>query len=80
VVAPSALVAGGVGIVALLAAGFVSVAPGLAPYLPTGLWDISNQVAVGSMPDGVAGSVVVNVAIIVIALAVSTWSFRRQEL
>ncbi len=80
VVAPSALVAGGVGIVALLAAGFVSVAPGLAPYLPTGLWDISNQVAVGSIPDGVAGAVAVNVAIIVIALALSTWSFRRQEL
>ena len=80
VVAPSALVAGGIGIVALMLAGFVSVAPDLAPYLPTGLWGISNEVAVGHTPDPMVGPIVLNIAIIVIAVAVAVWSFRRQEL
>jgi ABC-2 type transport system permease protein len=80
VVAPSALVAGGVGIVALLLAGFASVVPGLAPYLPTGLWGIATELAVGNTPVAMAGPIVANVSIIVIACALSAWSFRRQEL
>lgn len=80
VMAPSALVAGGVGLVALLLAGFISIVPDLAPYLPTGLWGIANELAIGTTPASMVGPVVANVAIIVIACALSAWSFQRQEL
>ncbi len=80
VLAPSALVAGGIGLAALLVAGFLSVIPGLAPYLPTGLWGISDELAIGDVPDLLIGPIAVNLAIIVVALGLSWWSFRRQEL
>ena len=72
--------AGGIGLVALLLAGLVSVAPDQAPYLPTGLWGISNELAVGHTPDPMVAPIVLNIAIIAIAVAVAAWSFKRQEL
>lgn len=80
VVAPSALVAGGIGLGLLLVAGFASVLPGLAPYLPTGLWGIADELAVGNAPDPTLGPIVVNVVIILAAIGLAWWSFRRQEL
>ena len=80
VMAPSALVAGGIGLAALLAAGMLSVIPGFAPYLPTGLWGMADDLAIGAVPDPLVGPLATNVAIITVAIALSWWSFRRQEL
>jgi ABC-2 type transport system permease protein len=80
VVAPSALVAGGIGIAALLVAGILSALPVVGPYLPTGLWGLADRLALGEMPDPLAGPVLVNVGVIVVAVALSWWAFRRQEL
>ncbi len=79
-VARSALVAGGIGIAALLIAGILSALPVVGVYLPTGLWGMADQLAVGSLPDPLIGPVVVNVAIIAIAVGAAWWSFLRQEL
>ncbi len=80
VVAPSALVAGGIGLATLMLAGFLSVIPGLALYLPTGLWGMAEVLAVGDVPDGLIGAIASNVLIIATALGFAWWSFRRQEL
>ena len=78
--ARSALVAGGIGIAALLVAGILSALPVVGPYLPTGLWGAADVLAVGTIPDPLLGPIVVNVAIIVAALSLALWAFRRQEL
>lgn len=80
VVARSALVAGGIGILALLVAGILSALPVVGVYLPTGLWGLADQLAVGTLPDPLIGPVLVNVAIILSAVALAGWSFQRQEL
>jgi ABC-2 type transport system permease protein len=80
VVARSAIVAGGIGIAALLVAGILSALPVVGVYLPTGLWGLADQLAVGLTPDALLGPVLVNVAIIALAVALSWWSFQRQEL
>jgi ABC-2 type transport system permease protein len=80
VVAPSALVAGGIGIAALLVAGILSALPVIGPYLPTGLWGLADQLALGRVPDPLAGPVLVNVAVIALASLLAWWSFRHQEL
>jgi ABC-2 type transport system permease protein len=78
--APSALVAGGIGIAALIVAGILSALPVVGPYLPTGLWGLADQLAVGQAPDALAGAVLVNAAVIVGAMTLAWWSFRGQEL
>lgn len=80
VVARSALVAGGIGIAALLVAGILSALPVVGPHMPTGLWGAADVLAVGSVPDPLLGPVVVNSVIIVIAVGLAWWAFRRQEL
>lgn len=80
VVARSALVAAGIGIAALLVAGILSALPVIGSNLPTGLWGLADRLAAGEVPDSLAGPVLVNVAIIVATVALSWWSFRRQEL
>ncbi len=80
VVARSALVAGGIGLAVFLVTGFLSVVPAFARYLPTGLWGISEELAIGHMPDLLVGPVAVGLAIIAIALGLSWLTFRRQEL
>jgi hypothetical protein len=58
-VARSALVAGGIGILsALLIASILSALPVVGVYLPTGLWGLADQLAVGSLPDPLIGPVV----------------------
>lgn len=80
VAARSALVAGGIGLAAFLVTGFLSVVPALARYLPTGLWSISEELAIGHVPELLVGPVAVGLAIIAMALGLSSWAFRRQEL
>ena len=76
----SSIVAGGIGLVTLVAAGFLSAIPGLGSYLPTGLWSAADQLAVGTVPDPLLLPIVVNTIVIVVALALAGWSFRQQEL
>jgi ABC-2 type transport system permease protein len=80
VVAPSALVAGGIGLASFMIAGFLSIVPGVGRYLPTGLWGMAEELATGDVPDALAGALAVNVAIVVAAIGIAWWSFRRQEL
>ena len=54
--------------------------PGIGPYLPTSLWGAADRLAVGTVPDLLAGPVLVNAAIVAVALGAAWWSFRRQEL
>ena len=56
VVARSALVAGGIGIAALLVAGILSALPVVGPYLPTGLWGAADAAGRGRHPGSAAGS------------------------
>jgi ABC-2 type transport system permease protein len=80
VVARSALVAGGIGIAALLVTAILSALPVIGPYLPTSLWGLADQLAVGSLSDPLLGPVLANVAAIVGLVAVSWAAFARQEL
>jgi hypothetical protein len=48
--------------------------------MPTSLWGAADALALGTVPDALAGPVLANVALILAALGVSWWSFRRQEL
>lgn len=80
VIAPSTLVAGGIGLGALMVAGVVSIVPGVSSYLPTGLWGMANQLAIGVVPSGALGAIVVNVAIVAAAIGLALWQFRSQEL
>ncbi len=80
VVTRSALAAGGIGFAALLAAGVLSALPGIGPYLPTSLWGAADRLAGGTVPDLLAGPVLVNAAIVAVALGAAWWSFRSQEL
>lgn len=80
VVARSALVAGGIGLAAFLVTGFLSIVPAVSRYLPTGLWTIAEELAIGQLPGVLAGAVLVSLATIAVALGLSWWTFRRQEL
>jgi len=80
VVARSALVAGGIGLAAFLVTGFLSIVPAASRYLPTGLWTIAEELAIGQLPGVLAGAVLVSLATIAVALGLSWWTFRRQEL
>jgi ABC-2 type transport system permease protein len=80
VAARSALVAGGVGFGIFLIVGILSALPGIGPYMPTSLWGAAQALAVGTVPDPLAGPVLVNVALVIVALGVAWWVFDRQEL
>jgi ABC-2 type transport system permease protein len=80
VVTRSAVVAGGVGFGLVLVLGILSALPGIGPYLPTSLWGAADVLALGTAPDPLLGPVLVNVALVAIAVGLAWWSFRRQEL
>lgn len=80
VVSRSAIVAGGIGLMALLGIGILSALPGLGTYLPTSLWGAADALALGTVPSPLAGPVLASGGFVVVALALSWWSFRRQEL
>jgi ABC-2 type transport system permease protein len=80
VVAPSGIVAGGIGFGAFVLAGILSALPGVGAYMPTSLWGAADQLAIGIVPDPLVGPVLFNVAVIAAAIGLAAAIFRRQEL
>jgi ABC-2 type transport system permease protein len=80
VTARSSIVAGGVGLGALVLAGVLGALPGIGPYLPTSLWGAADQLGLGTVPDPLIGPILMAVAIACVVLGLAGWSFRRQEL
>jgi ABC-2 type transport system permease protein len=80
VVAPSALVAGGIGLGLVFVTGFLSALPQVGAWMPTSLWGAADQLGVGTVPDPLLGPVLFNVVLIVAAVGLATAIFRRQEL
>jgi ABC-2 type transport system permease protein len=80
VTARSSIVAGGVGLGALVVAGILGALPGVGSNLPTHLWRAADLLALGTVPDALIGPVVAAVAMAVVALGLAAWSFERQEL
>ena len=85
VVTGSTLAAGGIGFVGLLAIGIVSAIPGLDKFTPGGLLGpatelAANTVTVAQLGGNLWTPIVSTVALIVAAIALSVWSFGRQEL
>lgn len=79
--APSAIVAGGIGLAALLGSGMLAAFPVLGPWMPTGLWGAAQQLVTGRSPTlDLAGPVLLNAGAIVACLGVAVLAFRRQEL
>ena len=80
VVTRSGLAAGGLGFGAFVATGILSALPAIGPYMPTSLWGAADALALGTVPDPLAGPVLANVILVLAALGLAWWSFRRQEL
>jgi ABC-2 type transport system permease protein len=80
VLARSAMVAGGVGFVALLATGILAAIPGIGPYMPAALWAPAAQLTLGNPAPDVIGPVLVNIAVAALCVVVAALAFRRQEL
>ena len=78
----STAAAAGIGFVALLVLSIGAAIPTVGRYLPGGLAGPAVSLASGSPvePGDIVAPVVGTLVIIVVALAVSVWSFRRQEL
>jgi ABC-2 type transport system permease protein len=76
----SAVVAGGVAFGAFLVAGILSALPGVGAYMPTSLWGAAGLLALGTVPDPLVGPIVANVLFVIVAVGLSWWSFRRQEI
>ncbi|HXX60717.1 MAG TPA: ABC transporter permease subunit [Candidatus Sulfotelmatobacter sp.] len=76
----SAVAAAGIGLVAFVVIGIVSVVPGLGPYLPTGLGAPARSLALGLPGPDALGPAVAAVVLIVALVAVSWLAFRDQEL
>jgi ABC-2 type transport system permease protein len=80
VVTRSALVAGGIGFGVFVLVGILSALPGIGAYLPTGLWGAADVLALGTLPDPLAGPILANVGFLLAAVGLAAWSFSRQEL
>ncbi len=80
VVTRSALVAGGVGFAAFVVAGIVAALPRVGPYTPGGLSAPAVDLALGLPGGNLAGPILVNLVLIVLALCAAGVAFRRQEL
>ena len=82
VVTGSTAAAAGIGFIGLLVLSIASAVPTLSHYLPGGLAEPAVALASGKPVDGghVTTAVVGTGVVIVIALAISAWSFRNQEL
>jgi ABC-2 type transport system permease protein len=76
----SAIAAAGVGLVAFVVIGIVSVVPGIGPYLPTGLGAPARALALG-LPGADVLRPSLAAAVLIVALVVVSWlAFRNQEL
>lgn len=80
VLARSSLVAGGAGFVALVVTGIVAAIPGIGVYAPTGLSTPAIALGLGLPSGDLGGPVLVNVALVCLALGAAALAFRRQEL
>jgi ABC-2 type transport system permease protein len=80
VLARSSLVAGGAGFVALIVTGIVAAIPGIGAYAPTGLSTPAIALALGTARGDLAGPIIVNLALVGLALGAAQVAFRRQEL
>jgi hypothetical protein len=78
----STAAAAGIGLVALLVLSIAAAIPTVGRYLPGGLAGPAVALAAGAPVDvaDVVAPVVGTLVVIVVALAISVWSFRRQEL
>jgi ABC-2 type transport system permease protein len=80
VVARSAMVAGAIGFAVYFGAGLVSALPSVGSFTPSGLSTPAVTLALG-MPSGdLAGPILVNLLLIVLAIGGAGVAFRRQEL
>ena len=76
----SSLAAAGLGIVAFLVVGLLSIVPAIAPYLPTGLGAPGRALSLGVAGPDVLGPTLATVVLIAAAALLAWLSFRRQEL
>jgi ABC-2 type transport system permease protein len=74
------LAAVGVGAAAWVVLSLLGVLPNIGAYTPAGLVTAAGEVALGQQPDHLALIVLVNLGLILVALAASWLSFSRQEL
>lgn len=80
VVTRSAVAAGGIGFGVFVVTGILSALPAIGPLMPTSLWGAAGALALGTVPDPLAGPVLANVALILATLGLAWWRFRRQEI
>lgn len=76
----SALAAAGLGVAAFIVIGILSIVPPLVPFLPLGLGQPAQALALGLPGVDVVVPVVANVGLIAALVGVSWLAFRRQEL
>ena len=76
----SAIAAAGIGLVAFIVMGIVSVVPGVGPYLPTGLGAPARTLALSLPGTDAVGPTLACVVLIAAVMAVSWLAFRDQEL
>jgi ABC-2 type transport system permease protein len=80
VLARSSLVAGGAGFVALIVTGIGAAIPGIGPYAPPGLSTPAVALALGEPVGDLAGPIIVNLALVGLAVGAAHVAFSRQEL
>jgi ABC-2 type transport system permease protein len=80
VVTRSALVAGGVGLGVFIGAGIASAIPTIGQYMPNSLSTPAVALALGLPGGDLAGPILVNLALVVLALGGAWIAFRGQEL
>ncbi len=80
VVTRSALVAGGVGFGAFIGVGIVSALPAIGPYMPGSLSAPAVSLALGLPGGDLAGPILINLVLVVLALGAAGIAFRGQEL
>jgi ABC-2 type transport system permease protein len=80
VITRSALVAGGVGFGAFIGAGIISALPTIGPYMPSSLSTSAVALALGRPGGDLAGPILVNLALVGLALVAAGIAFRREEL
>lgn len=76
----SSLAAAGLGIVAFIVVGILSVLPNVGPFLPTGLGAPARSLALGEAGPDALGPVIATVGLIGAVTLVAWLAFRRQEL
>jgi len=76
----SSLAAAGLGIVAFIVVGILSVLPGIGAWLPTGLGAPGRALALGIAGPDAIGPAIATIALVAGAGLVAWLAFRRQEL